>query len=67
MGRVAIRVLPINAGTAAVGADKLPVMTEYVCPIQLVVERLKAIGWFLPGLGIQRLTRLEDIICATQF
>ena len=44
---------PINAGTSLVGFDQPPSMTEYVCPIQLVVECVKAIGRFLLGLGIQ--------------
>ena len=43
---------PINAGTASVGTDKMPSVSEYLCPADLVVERVKAIGRFLLGLGI---------------
>ncbi|MEF8770214.1 hypothetical protein [Candidatus Accumulibacter contiguus] len=44
---------PINARTASVRPDKPPGMTEDVFPVELVVKRVKAIGWFLLGLGIQ--------------
>ena len=44
---------PVNAGTASVGANKPPRVTEYVFAADLVVERVKAIGRFLLGLGIQ--------------
>lgn len=44
---------PINARTASVGPDKPPGMTEDVFPADLVVERVKAVGWFLLGLGIE--------------
>ena len=44
---------PIHAGTASVGTDKMPSVSEYLCPADLVVERVKAIGRFLLGLGIQ--------------
>ena len=44
---------PVNAGAASVGTDKSPSVTEDVFSADLVVERVKAIGRFLLGLGIQ--------------
>ena len=44
---------PINTGTASVGTDNTPSMSEYLRSANLVVERVKTIGWFLLGLGIQ--------------
>jgi hypothetical protein len=44
---------PVNAGTASVGTDKTPGVMEDILPADLVVERVKAVGRFLLGLGIQ--------------
>ncbi|KFB74838.1 MAG: hypothetical protein AW06_004216 [Candidatus Accumulibacter cognatus] len=44
---------PINTRTASVGPDKPPSMTEDVFPADLVVERVKAVGRFLLGLGVK--------------
>ena len=43
---------PINAGASLVGLDQPPGVTEDVRPIQFVVERVKAVGRFLLGLGV---------------
>lgn len=44
---------PVNAGTASVGPDQTPGVTEDVFPVGLVVERLETVGRFLLGLGIE--------------
>jgi hypothetical protein len=44
---------PINTGTASVRPDKPPSVTEDVFPADLVVERVKAVGRFLLGLGVK--------------
>ena len=44
---------PVNAGTALIGLDKIPGVIEDIFPVYLVVERIKAIGRFLLGLGIE--------------
>ena len=43
---------PIDTGTASVGTDKPPGMSEDIRSADLVVERVKAIGRFLLGLDI---------------
>jgi hypothetical protein len=43
----------IDAGTPLVGPDQSPGVTEEVFPADLVVKCVKAIAWFLLGLGIQ--------------
>ena len=50
LGRI---VDPVYAGTSLVGLDQPLGMTEYVCPIQLVVERVKAVGRLLLGLCVE--------------
>ena len=55
---------PVNAGTASVGTDKPPGMTEDVFPDDLVIERIKAVGRFLLGLGIVRLD-LENFLAVS--
>lgn len=42
---------PITPGAASIGSDKPPGMIEDICPADLVVERVKAIGRFLLGLA----------------
>jgi len=44
---------PVNAGTASVGPDQTPGVTEDVFPVGLVVERVETVGRFLLGLGIE--------------
>jgi len=44
---------PVNAGTALVGPAKPPGVGESLGPAARVVERLKAIGRLLLGLGVE--------------
>ena len=46
-----VEVDPVYAGTASVGPNKPPSVTEDVFPADLVVERVKAVGRLLLGLG----------------
>ena len=47
----AFEVDPVYAGTASVGPNKPLSVTEDVFPADLVVERVKAVGRLLLGLG----------------
>ena len=50
---VNLLIYAVNTGAPFVGADKGIGMTEDVGPINLVVQRMEAAGWFLLGLAIK--------------
>ncbi|MGA1351272.1 MAG: hypothetical protein ACO31B_09055 [Burkholderiaceae bacterium] len=48
-----LKAQPVNARAAFVGPNQMPSMTEDVCPVDLVIKRIEAVGRLLLGLGIK--------------